>query len=172
MDFIIQLDIQLLLLINGLQNRFLDSLALGINLITEAALLWLFMVLMIFLLDKTEKKRKIFLVLFSLLINSWLINVPLKIVLFCRARPFEVVEGIKLLAETEGIFAETAGGVTIATLKRLVDKGFISRHDRTVALVTGNGLKTQEAVVDAVGTPIRIRPNLGELKEVVDLTSL
>lgn len=91
---------------------------------------------------------------------------------FEAVRDDEVVEGMKLLAETEGIFAETAGGVTIATLKRLVDKGFIGRHDRTVALVTGNGLKTQEAVVDAVGTPIRIRPNLDELKEVVDLTSL
>jgi threonine synthase len=91
---------------------------------------------------------------------------------FEAVRDDEVVEGMKLLAETEGIFAETAGGVTIATLKKLVEKGMINRHERTVALVTGNGLKTQEAVVDAVGTPIRIRPELRELKEVLDLANL
>ena len=87
-------------------------------------------------------------------------------------RDDEVVEGMKLLAETEGIFAETAGGVTIATLKKLVEKGIINRHERTVALVTGTGLKTQEAVADVVGAPIRIRPELRELKEVLDLASL
>ncbi len=91
---------------------------------------------------------------------------------FEAVRDDEVVEGIKLLAETEGIFAETAGGVTIATLKKLVEKGIINRRERTVALVTGNGLKTQEAVVDAVASPIRIRPDLGELKEILDLANL
>src|SRR5918996_446981 len=72
----------------------------------------------------------------------------------------EVVEGIKLLAQTEGIFAETAGGVTIGVLQKLVKNGTIKKGDVTVAYVTGNGLKTQEAVVDSVGRPVRIQPSL------------
>jgi threonine synthase len=72
----------------------------------------------------------------------------------------EVVEGIKLLAQTEGIFAETAGGVTIGVLRKLVKQGIIKKTDVTVAYITGNGLKTQEAVVDAVGRPVRIQPSL------------
>ncbi len=72
----------------------------------------------------------------------------------------EIVEGIKLLAQTEGIFAETAGGVTIGVLRKLVKQGVIKKPDVTVAYVTGNGLKTQEAVIDAVGRPVRIQPSL------------
>jgi threonine synthase len=72
----------------------------------------------------------------------------------------EVVEGIKLLAQTEGIFAETAGGVTIGVLRKMVKQGIIKKKDVTVAYITGNGLKTQEAVVDAVGRPVRIQPSL------------
>jgi threonine synthase len=68
----------------------------------------------------------------------------------------EIISGIKLLAETEGIFTETAGGVTIATLKRLVEDGVVRKEECTVAYVTGNGLKTQEAVVDHVTRPISI----------------
>ncbi len=72
----------------------------------------------------------------------------------------EIVEGIKLLAQTEGIFAETAGGVTIGVLRKLVKQGTSRKGDLTVAYITGNGLKTQEAVVDAVGRPVRIQPSL------------
>ena len=72
----------------------------------------------------------------------------------------EVVEGIQLLAQTEGIFAETAGGVTIGVLKKLVKQGIIKKNEVTVAYITGNGLKTQEAVIDAVGRPTRIQPSL------------
>ncbi len=72
----------------------------------------------------------------------------------------EIVEGIKLLAQTEGIFAETAGGVTIGVLRKLAKQGVIRKNDVTVAYITGNGLKTQEAVVDAVGRPVRIQPSL------------
>jgi threonine synthase len=70
----------------------------------------------------------------------------------------EIVAGIKLLAETEGIFTEAAGGVTIAVLKQLVEQGAIDRDESVVAYVTGNGLKTQEAVVDEVERPIMIEP--------------
>jgi threonine synthase len=79
----------------------------------------------------------------------------------------EIVEGIVLLAETEGIFAETAGGVTIAVLRKLVKQGFIRPHDVTVAYITGHGLKTQEAVQDAVGKPVRIQPNLSSFEEIL-----
>lgn len=72
----------------------------------------------------------------------------------------EIVEGITLLAETEGVFAETAGGVTVAVLKKLVEQGVIRKGDQTVAYITGHGLKTQEAVLSAVGSPVRIQPSL------------
>jgi len=72
----------------------------------------------------------------------------------------EIVESIKLLAQTEGIFAETAGGVTIGVLRKLVKQGRIHKNDVTVAYITGNGLKTQEAVVGSVGRPFRIQPSL------------
>ena len=58
----------------------------------------------------------------------------------------EIVEAIGLLARTEGIFAETAGGVTIATLAKLAASGAIRPDERVVALVTGHGLKTVEAL--------------------------
>ena len=72
----------------------------------------------------------------------------------------EIVEGIKLLARTEGIFAETAGGVTIATLKKLAEAGQIDPDEVTVAYITGNGLKTQEAVLGRTAEPIRVVPTL------------
>ena len=81
----------------------------------------------------------------------------------------EIVEGIKLLAQTEGIFAETAGGVTIGVLRKLAKQGLIKKNDVTVAYITGNGLKTQEAVVDSVGRPIRIQPSLSHFTKTFDL---
>jgi threonine synthase len=77
----------------------------------------------------------------------------------------EVVESIKLLAQTEGIFAETAGGVTIGVLKKLVKQGIIKKNEVTVAYITGNGLKTQEAVIDSVGRPVRIQPSLVDFEK-------
>jgi threonine synthase len=82
----------------------------------------------------------------------------------------EIVEGITLLAETEGIFAETAGGVTIAVLKKLVAQGLIRKGDVTVAYITGHGLKTQEAVMQAVGEPVRIQPNLTSFEQTIQNT--
>src|SRR3954470_12818152 len=58
----------------------------------------------------------------------------------------EIRDAIKLLAETEGIFAETAGGVTVGVAKKLIESGKIGRNDSTVICVTGNGLKTLDAV--------------------------
>jgi threonine synthase len=77
----------------------------------------------------------------------------------------EIVEGIKLLARTEGIFAETAGGVTIAVLRKLAEAGVVRPEERTVALITGDGLKTIEAVSQQAGPSIRISPSLDEFED-------
>ena len=68
----------------------------------------------------------------------------------------EIVAGMKLLAETEGIFAETAGGVTIASVKQLAASGRIDPDELVVAFITGAGFKTAEAVVDHLGPALEI----------------
>ncbi|MFM9110619.1 MAG: threonine synthase [Prochlorococcaceae cyanobacterium] len=73
----------------------------------------------------------------------------------------EIVAGIRLLAETEGLFTETAGGTTIAVLKKLVEEGQINPEETTVAYITGNGLKTTEAVASSIGEPFTIEADLG-----------
>jgi threonine synthase len=77
----------------------------------------------------------------------------------------EIVEAIKLLARTEGIFTETAGGVTIAVLRKLIESGRIPRDELTVACVTGNGLKTTEPLVGRVGNTIVVEPSLASFEE-------
>jgi threonine synthase len=71
----------------------------------------------------------------------------------------EVREGIQLLARTEGVFAETAGGVTVATLKKLVESGRLDPDEETVVFNTGDGLKTLDAVADRVGPAATIEPS-------------
>ncbi len=74
----------------------------------------------------------------------------------------EIREGMTLLARTEGIFAETAGGVTVAVARKLAGQGKIGRGDEVVLCVTGNGLKTTDAVAEAVGAPQVIGASLEE----------
>lgn len=79
----------------------------------------------------------------------------------------EVVEGIKLLAETEGIFAETAGGVTVACAQKLIASGQIPANESAVLCITGHGLKTQEAIIGKCGEPRLLKPSLREFDEVI-----
>lgn len=79
----------------------------------------------------------------------------------------EIVDGIKLLAEYTGIFAETAGGVTVACAKKLIESGKIPRNESAVLCITGHGLKTQEAIVGKVGEPRVIGPSLREFEALV-----
>jgi threonine synthase len=71
----------------------------------------------------------------------------------------EVRDGIQLLARTEGVFAETAGGVTVAVLKKLVETGQLDPDEETVVFNTGDGLKTLDAIADRVGPAATIEPS-------------
>ena len=90
----------------------------------------------------------------------------------------EIVSGIQELAETEGIFTETAGGVTTAVTARLYAHGRIKADDLTVSCITGNGLKTTDVLAGAYETEEAIRPRLtdfenyiNEIKELNELVS-
>ena len=76
----------------------------------------------------------------------------------------EIVDGIRLLARTEGIFAETAGGVTIGVLKKLVAAGKIDADEVVVAYITGNGFKTMDAVAGQVTLPLHVAPTLASFQ--------
>jgi threonine synthase len=80
----------------------------------------------------------------------------------------EIAEAMALLGRTEGIFAETAGGVTVAVAKKLIEQGRISRDEEIVLCVTGNGLKTQDAVADILEQPAVIGPNLAEFEPLLN----
>ena len=77
----------------------------------------------------------------------------------------EIIAGIRLLAETQGIFTETAGGVTVAVTKKLIKQGRIKPDDLTVVAITGNGLKTQEAV--DLASPAAIEPRIADFERAV-----
>ena len=79
----------------------------------------------------------------------------------------DVRDGIRLLAETEGIFSETAGGVTVGVAKKLIAAGKIPANDSVVLCITGNGLKTLDAVAGHVGQTREIRPSLREFEALL-----
>ena len=79
----------------------------------------------------------------------------------------EIVEGIRLLAEYAGVFAETAGGVTVACAKKLIASGAIPANGSAVLCITGHGLKTQEAIQGKCGSPRIINPSLREFEDQI-----
>ncbi|TCO50799.1 threonine synthase [Actinocrispum wychmicini] len=81
----------------------------------------------------------------------------------------EVVEGIRLLARTEGIFTETAGGVTVATAKKLVETGKLDPDAETVLLITGDGLKTLDAIENHIGPRATVPPSAAAVHEALGL---
>jgi threonine synthase len=76
----------------------------------------------------------------------------------------EIVDGIRLLAHTEGIFAETAGGVTIGVLKKLAAAGAVDADELVVAYITGNGFKTVDAVAEHVTPPLHVASTLASFE--------
>ena len=80
----------------------------------------------------------------------------------------EIVAAIKLLAETEGIFAETAGGVTAGVTKKLIDQGRIAADETTVVCITGNGLKTTDAIIGEYPLGEAIAPKMEAFEALMD----
>ena len=84
----------------------------------------------------------------------------------------EIRKAMVLLAKTEGIFAETAGGVTLAVTQKLIEQGRIGRDEEVVICITGNGLKTQDAIVGSVEEPTIIKPSLDAFAAVLEQPAL
>ena len=80
----------------------------------------------------------------------------------------QISESMALLARTEGIFAETAGGVTVAVTRKLLEQGRLPRDEEVVICITGNGLKTQDAVADRLERPASIEPTLSAFAPLVE----
>jgi threonine synthase len=78
----------------------------------------------------------------------------------------EILEGIKLLARTEGIFTEPAGGTEVAVTKKLIQKGRIPRDESVVISITGNGYKTLEAIARSVEKPFTMNATLKNFDEL------
>ena len=77
------------------------------------------------------------------------------------------MDGIRLLARTEGVFAETAGGVTVATARKLVESGELDPDAETVLLITGDGLKTLDAVSGQVGPTATVPATTKAVREAL-----
>jgi threonine synthase len=79
----------------------------------------------------------------------------------------EIVDSIRLLAGCEGIFGETAGGVTVGVLRKLLKEGQLDPEAETVIINSGDGLKTLDAIAEAVDVPAPIRPTLEAFQEAM-----
>jgi len=82
-----------------------------------------------------------------------------------------IVDAMKLLAETEGIWTETAGGVTLAVAQKLIEQGRINRDESIVVCITGNGLKTQEPLLERMPKPVVIKPTLEQFEALLETLS-
>ncbi len=79
----------------------------------------------------------------------------------------EILDAILLLARTEGIFTEPAGGVSVAVLKKLVEDGKIDKNEKIVCYVTGNGLKATESLMEVLPKPEVMQPDIAQISAVV-----
>jgi len=79
----------------------------------------------------------------------------------------EILDAILLLAKTEGIFTEPAGGVSVAVLKKMVEQGKIDKNEITVCYVTGNGLKATESLMEVLPKPQVMQPDVAKISAVV-----
>ena len=82
-----------------------------------------------------------------------------------------IIDAMRLLAETEGIWTETAGGVTLAVAQKLIEQGRIDRDESIVICITGNGLKTQEPLLERMPKPVVIKPTLENFEAVLETFS-
>jgi threonine synthase len=82
-----------------------------------------------------------------------------------------IVDAMKLLAETEGIWTETAGGVTLAVAQKLIEQGRIDRDESIVICITGNGLKTQEPMLERMTRPALIKPTMEQFEALLETNS-
>jgi threonine synthase len=82
-----------------------------------------------------------------------------------------IIDAMRLLAETEGIWAETAGGVTLAVAQKLIEQGRIGRDESIVICITGNGLKTQEPLLERMARPVVIKPTMDEFEALLEILS-
>ncbi len=82
-----------------------------------------------------------------------------------------IIDAMRLLAETEGIWAETAGGVTLAVAQKLIEQGRIGRDESIVVCITGNGLKTQEPLLERMPKPVVIKPTMEEFETLLETLS-
>jgi threonine synthase len=80
----------------------------------------------------------------------------------------QILDGVKLLAKTEGVFTEPAGGTVVTALKQLVEDGEIDRDEQVVLYITGIGLKTQESIATALLKPHHIEPTIESFRGLVD----
>lgn len=84
-----------------------------------------------------------------------------------QASDEEIADGIMLLAQTEGIFTEPAGGVSVAVLRKLVEEDKIEKDERTVCYVTGNGLKATEAIIGLLPKLNAVKPDAAEVSAMI-----
>ena len=80
----------------------------------------------------------------------------------------EILDAIILLAKTEGIFTEPAGGVSLAVLQKMVEQGKIDKNDKVVCYVTGNGLKATESIMTVLQKPRVMKADIAEISAVVN----
>jgi len=120
MNLLTFFDIKTSLFLNNLNNKFLELLSLGISWITEGGFLWFLLCFLILIFDKKYKKRKFFLLLLTLLLADWIVNVPFKLVLFCRKRPYQVLEGIRVIGKIWNNCSFPSGHLAVSSATLLV----------------------------------------------------